>query len=134
MVSIILAVILAIIFTSVSVQNPTVVPLSLLGTTFSIPLYLFAAISFLTGILLSLLFHLFDKTASAVDLHAKDSRIREVSRANEDLQAQMQRISVENSELREKLAEAQSTSREAKVESTKANVKNFFNKARAGLS
>jgi uncharacterized integral membrane protein len=134
MVSIILAVILAIIFTSVSVQNPTVVPLNLLGTTFSIPLYLFAAISFLTGILLSLLFHLFDKTASAVDLHAKDSRIREVSRANEDLQAQMQRISVENSELREKLAEAQSTSREAKVESTKANVKNFFNKARAGLS
>lgn len=130
MLSIVLAVILGIAFTAVALQNPGVVPVNFFGVSFGLPLYVFAAFSFLAGTFITLLFSLFDRTSFGLELHDKDSRIREATKANQNLQAQMQRLAAENAEIRHNLNEAQALLRREKVETTKAGIKNFVDRVK----
>lgn len=134
MITIILAIVLAIVFTSVALENPSIVPINILGSAFNVPLYVFAAVSFLAGTLLALLYHLFDRTSTTIDLNAKDSQIRDADKVNQNLQAEIQKLTAENSGLREELTEAHSKVRKEKVESAKTNVKNFVGRVREGIA
>ncbi len=134
MLSIVLAILLGIGFTLLASQNPRDVTFFFFDTALVMPLYIFTAFSFLAGILVSLLFHLFDLVRASSDIHARETQVHEVAKANENLQYQLQKHIAENVKLREELAHERTLLREQKIENTKQNVKNFFGKVRHSFS
>jgi uncharacterized integral membrane protein len=127
MTSIFIAIILGILFTAIAVQNPTAVPVNLFGAAFTLPLYFVAAVSFLFGSMIAYIFHLFDKTSTTLDIRSRESRIRDLSETNHDLQVQVERLSAENSELR-------GVARNEKFEAKKQQVKNMFGRMKPRLA
>lgn len=127
MISIILAIILGLIFTAVAFQNPGNTIVNFFGNAYSIPTYLFAAISFLVGVFVAMFFNLFDAIGTSLGIHKVES-------ANNRLQHQVEQLHAENVDLRARLGETQANLREEKVEHTKSNVKNLFGRIRHNLS
>lgn len=129
MLSILFAIILGIGFTFVAIQNPNIVPLHFFDYTVLLPLYIVAALSFLAGIFVTALSSLFDKTA--FDLSKKEHQVENLSKTNQSLQYQMNKINEENVRLREELHQTKANLRSEKWDATKAKVRNFFTPARA---
>lgn len=134
MLSIVLAIIFGVIFTLIAVQNPGIVSLNLFNQIITLPTYLFAAFSFLVGIFVTLAFSLVDATSAALNLHQKDTKIKEVAKSNQSLQEHIQRLSNENTNLKQELKETKSQLRGEKIETVKHNAKNFFERIRHGFS
>jgi uncharacterized integral membrane protein len=129
MLSILFAIILGVGFTFVAIQNPNVVPLHFFDYTVILPLYIVAALSFLAGIFVTALSSLFDRTA--FDLSKKEHQVENLSKSNQSLQYQMNKVQEENTRLREELHQTKASLRGEKWENTKEKVKNFFTPARA---
>jgi len=124
MLSILFAIILGIGFTFVAIQNPNVVPLHFFDYTVILPLYIVAALSFLAGIFITALSSLFDRTA--FDLSKKEAQVSNLSKSNQSLQYQMNKINEENARLREEISTTKANLRGEKWENTKERVRNFF--------
>lgn len=134
MISIILAIVLGVAYTFVAIENSGSIPINFLGSTYSLPLYIFAAISFLVGMLIASLFHAVDKTTSLFDFRAKDADLRSASQTNENLKRELAKLATENANLREQLSQVRTDLREEKVETAKGNVRNFFTRIRHGFN
>lgn len=130
MLSIVLAILLGIGFTVVASQNPANISLSVFDTILTMPLYLFGALSFLLGIFLSTLFHLFDFAGTATEINTRDTQLRNVAKTNENLQYQLQKLTDENMRLRNELGVERTALREERVENTKQGIRNFFSRIR----
>lgn len=128
MVSILFAIILGIGFTFVAVQNPNVVPLHFFDYTIILPLYVVAALSFLAGIFVTSLSSLFDRTA--LDLSKKATQVENLSKSNQSLQYQMNKLAEENTRLQRELHDTKANLRGEKWEHTKDRVRNFFKPVR----
>lgn len=130
MLAFILSVVLAIFFTSVGLQNPTLVPVSFFNYSFTLPLFFVAAVSFLTGVIVTFLFHLVDRTAATIDTNAVTTQLRDLNRGNENLRYQVQELANENANLRSQLGNTQANLRGERVENTKEGIKSFFGRLR----
>jgi uncharacterized integral membrane protein len=128
MVSILFAIILGIGFTFVAIQNPNVVPLHFFDYTVILPLYIVAALSFLAGIFVTALSSLFDRTS--FDLSKKETQVANLSKSNQSLQYQMNKVAEENTRLRQELHDTRVHLRGERWEHTKDRVKNFFKPVR----
>ncbi len=134
MISIVFAILLGIGFTVVASQNPGNVTLTMFDTIFTLPLYLFTALSFLTGIFISSIFHLFDSLGAAFDVNDRETQIKALTKENRNLQEQMQGMINENMKLKEELGKTKEVVHAQKVENTKQNFKNFFGRIRQSLT
>jgi uncharacterized integral membrane protein len=134
MLSIVLAIILGVGFTLLALQNPSSVSISVFDVVFSIPLYLFGALSFLFGIFISSLFHLLDSAGTVSEIHEREVQLKNAIKSNESLQSQLQKSLDENNRLRNELGQTKGALREEKVEHTKQQVKDFFGKIRQSFS
>jgi len=134
MVSIILAIVLGVAYTFVAIENSGSVPINFLGSTYAIPLYIFAAISFLGGMLIASLFHAVDKTSTLFDFRAKDADLRTAAQTNENLKKELHRLATDNANLRQQLGQTRTDLREEKAETVKGNIRNFFTRIRHGFS
>lgn len=114
MISIILAVILGIVFAALAIQNPSFVPVNLFGLSFNVPLYLLAAITFILGSLLTMVFYLFDRARQGITIHNMDTKVNEIAEDNHALRNQLQKVSLENERLRLALSETKGEVREEK--------------------
>lgn len=124
MLSILFAILLGIAFTFVAVQNPGIVPLRFFDYSIQLPLYIVAALSFLAGICVTALSSLFDRTA--FDLSKRETQVANLSKTNESLQYQMNKLNEENVRLREEVKNANAQLRGEKWEHTKQKVRSFF--------
>jgi hypothetical protein len=134
MFSIILAVVIGVFFTAVAFQNPGAVTINFLNYTFAIPTYLFAAISFLFGVGVSLIFHLVDMASASLNLSSKNTQISRLARVNQDLQRNFQQVVNENTQLKQRFGEVKTDLREEKVEQTKETIKDFFRRPHQNLA
>jgi cell shape-determining protein MreC len=130
MVSIILAIVLGIGFTFIATQNTGIIPINLAGVTYMFPLYVLAAALFLLGMLVAFLFHLMDKTAEIARLRHKDANLETSVQTNRNLQNQIQKLTTENAELRERLDRSQTDLQQEKIQSTKAGARNVIDRIR----
>jgi len=128
MISLVLAIALGLVFTFAALQNPQMVTIRFFDFATNLPLYIIGAMSFLAGIFITSLFSLFDGTTSA--LYQREGQVHHLSRANESLQHQAQRLANENAELRDQLANTRGRLRGEQWQSTKERIKNFFNPVR----
>ncbi|SRR5258706_2078593 len=126
MISLILAIVLGIAFTFVAIQNPTSVPIRVFDLFFTLPLYIFGALSFLGGLAVASLFSLFDSAGTAIDLHARDSKINALSKDTQNLQYHIQKLTDENQRLQNELQSTRANIRAEKFENAKERIKNFF--------
>jgi uncharacterized integral membrane protein len=134
MVSIVLAIILGIGFTIIASQNPSSIEFTVFDAAFTMPLYLFGALSFLLGIFVSAIFHIFDFISAISDTSSYEAQLKSAVKANENLQYQLQKTTEENVALHNELGTTKSALREQKVEHTKQNFRNFFGKIRHSLT
>ncbi len=130
MISIVLAIILGLIFTLVAVQNPTVVTVNAFTISVDLPLYVIAALSFLGGVFITLIFSLFETTTTALDIHSRDSKIHNFQKLTDDLQSHMSNLREENTKLKEQLRLKSNEVRQEKVAATKQNIRDWFGRLR----
>ncbi len=133
MVSVILAVALGILFTFLALENPAMVPVNFLGFFITLPIYIIAAIVFLSGIVVTLFFHIFDSLGSSIDLNSKESELKSALKTNQELTSQNQKLAIENTSLQEKLNNANSKLNKNKMEAAGQKINNFFDKVKHAL-
>jgi uncharacterized integral membrane protein len=134
MLSIVLAIILGIGFTLLALQNTGVVLLNLFGLMLQLPLYMIAGATFLAGILVAMVFHLFDMLSASLMLHQREGALKDVSGKNERLAHEVEALRLENTQLKERLGETKAEARDARIDEKKAQVKGFFGRVKESFS
>ena len=103
MITLVFAIILAIVFTIFSIQNTDGVTLVLANTTWpDIPLYVIALGSLLLGLMIAWGFNIIQSISSSLTIHEKDAKVKDLKKQVAQMTKEIHQLELKNAKLETK--------------------------------
>lgn len=134
MIILILGVLFGIFFTMFAQQNTGWVSLTLYNATFSLPIYLIIASSLLTGMVIGLLYSIFNQIGAYSNIKNRDAVIKKLKQRNKELALKVAELRNDKVELKDVVKEKKQEIREERIENVNKDTQDLFGRIKRSLS